>query len=49
MNRDGRLTIDGVAIVESAAVHEAAMKGQAIAIMTLDSTLDRLQVLATRA
>lgn len=46
---DGGLTIQGVALVESAAVREAAMKGQAIAIATLDSTLDSLLVLGTRA
>lgn len=49
INRDGRLSIDGVALVESAAVREAAVTGQVISISTLDSTLDSLQVLGTRA
>lgn len=49
INQDGRLSIQGVALVESAAVREAAIREQEITIYTLDSTLDSLQVLGTRA
>src|ERR1700681_821031 len=43
----GRLSINGVALVESRAVREAAVKGQTITIFTLDSALDTQQVLGT--
>jgi hypothetical protein len=49
INRDGRLSIQGVALVESVAVRDAAMNSKAVAICTLDSTLETLQVLETRA
>jgi hypothetical protein len=49
INQYGKLRIEGVSLVESAAVREAATRGQEITIYTLDSTLDTLQVLGTRA
>jgi hypothetical protein len=48
VNRDGGLMIQGITLIESAAVREAAMQGRGIAVATLDSTLDKLQVLTTR-
>lgn len=45
---DGGLSIDGVALAESARVRQAAQKGQFIAALTLDTTLGDHLVLGAR-
>lgn len=49
IDRQGRLSIQGVSLVDTPAVRAAAASGTPIAICTLDSTLPSLQVLATRS